>query len=173
MGTSQKIIDYLNRHATELTLGSTGSPSTTIEITIDIREGFKLKRTLGQMVYVKLSEDGQDIIVIGQIVSVETRNRWHDDPAFNGVIKRYGTLPHLSEVADNRVATISVQAAYSLGSLDPEGYILGNSPSTGVGVELMDNTMMDLLMEKYSHEVTYLGHFYNTDVHAPFWFKHF
>lgn len=173
MGSSQKIIDYLNQHATELSLGSTGSPSTTIEITIDIREEYKLRRTLGQMVYVRLTEDGQNIIVIGQIVSIETRNRWHEDPAFKGVIKRYGTLPHLSEVADSRVATISVQAAYNLGSLDPEGYILGNSPSTGAGVELMNNTMMDLLMDVYSHNVTYLGHFYNTDVHAPFWFKHF
>lgn len=75
MGSSEKIIDYLNKHATEVSLGSTGSPSDTSEITIDIRESFKLRRTLGQMVYLRLIEDGRDVLVIGQIVKVETRNR--------------------------------------------------------------------------------------------------
>lgn len=173
MDTSRKIIDFLNNHATEMPVGSTGSPSDTLEITIDIREEYRLKRTLGQMVYVKLSEDGHDVLVIGQIVKVETKNRWHEDPAFKGVIKRYGELPHLSGVADNRIATISIQAAYDLSSLDPEGYILGNSPSTGQRVELLTNDIMQLLMERHATDITYLGKFYNTDVDAPFWFKHF
>lgn len=66
-----------------------------------------------------------------------------------------------------------MQSAYDLTSLDPEGYILGNSPSTGASVELMSNEMMDMLMSSHKDKITYLGHFYNTDVHAPFWFKHF
>lgn len=173
METSDKIINYLNQHAAEIPIGATGSPSSTLEITIDIREQHRLQRTLGQMVYIKVKEDDRDILVLGQIVSVETRNRWHEDPAFKGVIKRYGSLPHLSETADNRIATISVQSAYDLGSLDPEGYILGTSPSTGLRVDMMTNDIMDLLMEKHKDNLTYLGHFYNTDVHAPFWLKHF
>lgn len=173
MGASEKIVNFLNKHAADVPMGSTGSPSNTVEITIDIRDEFKLRRTLGQMVYVQLQEDGRSILVIGQVVKVETINRWHEDPAFKGVIKRHGSLPHLSGAADNRIATISVQAAYDLSSLDPEGYILGNSPSTGERVELMTNDVMDLLMERHSGGVTYLGKFYNTDVHAPFWLKHF
>lgn len=170
---SQQIINYLNEHATEVPIGSTGSPSNTLEITIDIREAHKLSRTLGKMVFLRVNEDGRDVLVLGQVVGVETRNRWHEDPAFKGVIKRYGSLPHLSETADNRIATISVQAAYDLGSLDPEGYILGTSPSTGLRVDMMSNEVMDLLMQNHQKSITYLGHFYNTDVHAPFWFKHF
>ena len=84
------------------------------------------------MVYVIVEEDKRNVLVIGQIIEIETKNRWHEDPAFKGVIKRHGSLPHLSGAADNRIATISVQASYDLGKDSPEGYILGTSPSTGV-----------------------------------------
>lgn len=173
MGSSEKILDYLQQHSTEVPLGVTGSPSNTIEITIDIREESKLRRTLGQMVFIKINEDGRDVLVMGQIIKIETKNRWHEDQAFKGIIKRFGSLPHLSGSADNRIATISVQACYDLYGSEPDGYILGTSPSTGERVEVMTNDVMNLLMENYSDQITYLGHFYNTDVHAPFWFKHF
>jgi len=158
-------------------LGITGSPSTTLDITIDIKEESKLERALGQMVYVMVREDGQNVLVIGQIISVRTENRWHEDPSFKGVIKRHGRLPHLSGTADNRIATISVQACYNLGvdgaTIEPEGYILGTSPSTGEKVEKMNNEVMEALMKVHGDSLTYIGKIYGTDVHLPFWFKHF
>ncbi len=144
MSNSQQIIDYLNKNNSVVPLGVTSSPSNTLEITIDIREENKLRRTLGQMVFIKLNEDGRDILVLGQIIIIETKNRWHEDQAFKGIIKRYGQLPHLSGSADNRIATISVQACYTLEDHDPDGYILGTSPSTGERVEVMTNEVMDL-----------------------------
>lgn len=173
---SNRLVDHIdNVQAKDPSdvLGATGSPSTTLEITFDILEQSKLDRALGRMVYVKVHEDGRDVLVIGQVVSVETRNRWHEDPAFKGVIKRYGRLPHLSEAADNRIATISVQAAYDLSLPNPEGYTLSTSPSTGERVGVMDNETLRLLVQQYGESITYLGHFYNTKLHAPFWFKHF
>lgn len=172
MSNSEEIINLI-KSQTNVPLGVTSSPSNTLEITIDIREESKLQRTLGQMVFVVIEEDGQSVLVMGQIVEVETKNRWHEDQAFKGVIKRYGALPHLSNSADNRIARISVQACYSLGSDDPKGYILGTSPSTGERVEVMTNEVMKLLMTKHEQDITYLGRFYNTNVDAPFWFKHF
>jgi hypothetical protein len=173
MSNSEKILDYLKENASVVSLGVTSSPSNTLEITIDIREESKLQRTLGQMVFVVVNEDGQNVLVMGQVVSIETKNRWHEDQAFKGVIKRYGSLPHLSGSADNRIANISVQACYSLGTDDPSGYVLGTSPSTGERVEVMTNEVMKLLMAAHENDITYLGRFYNTNVDAPFWFKHF
>ncbi|HHE65696.1 MAG TPA: hypothetical protein ENL09_06710, partial [Bacteroidetes bacterium] len=103
-------------------VGITGSPSTTIDIVIDIKEESKLGRILGQMVHFIVKEDDADILVVGQIISIETQNRWHQDPTFKGVIRLHGSLPHLSERADNRVAQISVQAAYKL-ERQPETHI--------------------------------------------------
>lgn len=169
---SQNILEEIKRQ-TDSIIGVTSSPSTTLTITIDIREDSKGQRVLGQMVYVIVEEDGQEILVIGQIVSVETQNRWHEDAAFKGVIKRHGKLPHLSGTADNRVATISVQACYNLGKPKPEGYILGTSPSTGEDIQKMMNPVMQALMKEHEKDITYMGKVYGTDVDLPFWFKHF
>lgn len=154
-------------------VGVTSSPSTTLNITIDIKDVSSTGRTLGQMVYVVLEEDGQKLLVIGQIVEIETQNRWHEDPAFKGVIKRHGRLPHLSGQADNRVATISVQACYSLNDEIPTGYILGNSPSTGLDIQKMNNQVMHALVANHESAITYIGKVYGTQVDLPFWFKHF
>lgn len=154
-------------------IGITGSPSTTLEISIDIKEESRESRVLGQMVYVVIKEDAQDVLVIGQVISIETKNRWHEDPAFKGVIKRHGKLPHLSGTADNRIATISVQACYNLGNSKPDSFILGTSPSTGEVVHKMTNAVMQELMKDNAHDITYMGTVYGTDVNLPFWFKHF
>src|SRR5688500_5593652 len=77
-------------------IGVVGSPSDTTEITIDILESAEAQRIRGQMVYLVLPHDGCRIAVIGQISRVETQNRWHQDMAFRGIIKRQGALPHLS-----------------------------------------------------------------------------
>lgn len=154
-------------------VGITSSPSNTLDITIDITEESKTERTLGQMAYAVLEEDGENILVIGQIIEIQTKNRWHEDPSFKGVIKRHGKLPHLSGTADNRIATISVQACYNLGKSDPESYILGTSPSTGERIQKMNNAVMSALMKNHEKDITFLGKVYGTDVDLPLWFKHF
>ncbi|NMC42445.1 MAG: ATP-binding protein [candidate division Zixibacteria bacterium] len=155
-------------------IGITGSPTTTIKITIDIKEESKLGRILGQMVHFVVEEDRQKILVVGQVISIETQNRWHEDSTFKGVIRLHGKLPHLSGRADNRIAEISVQATYSIvvGS-HSEARMLGTSPSTGIEVRKMSNQLMAALMKTYDNDVTYMGHVYGTEVHMPFWFRHF
>jgi hypothetical protein len=169
---SQSVLEKIKNPA-NVAMGITGSPSTTLDVVIDITEQTKTDRTLGQMVYVCVEEDGRNVLVIGQIIEIETKNRWHEDPAFKGVIKRHGSLPHLSGAADNRIATISVQASYDLGKESPEGYILGTSPSTGVKVHKMNNEVMGSLMTVHEQAVSYIGKVYGTEVDLPFWFKHF
>ena len=169
---SQKLLKII-RESNEEPIAITGSPSTTLAIVIDITESSKCERVLGQMVYVIVNEDGREILVIGQIIEISTKNRWHEDLAFKGVIKRHGSLPHLSGVADNRIATVSVQACYDLGVSSPESHILGTSPSTGESVKKMDNEVMNALMREHEGAVTYIGKVYGTDVDLPLWFKHF
>ena len=154
-------------------LGVVSSPSTTLEIMLDIRKESEKKRVLGQMVFVQLEEDGQPILSLGQIVEVVTKNRWHEDPSFKGVIKHHGRLPHLSGVSDNRTAKISVQSSFDLGHPKPSMYLLGMSPSTGISVEIVNNSLMDILVEHHRAAITYLGKVYGTDVDLPMWFKHF
>lgn len=169
---SEHLLDVIKSQGKNA-VGITSSPSNTLDITIDITEESKTERTLGQMAYAVLEEDGENILVIGQIIEIQTKNRWHEDPSFKGVIKRHGRLPHLSGTADNRIATISVQACYNLGKSAPESYILGTSPSTGEKIQKMNNDVMSALMKNHEKDITFLGKVYGTDVDLPLWFKHF
>ena len=170
--TNQPLYDLVSKIDAAV-LGVVSSPSTTLEIALDIRKASESRRALGQMVFAQLQEDGRRILSLGQIVEVETKNRWHEDPSFKGVIKHHGELPHLSGVADNRMAKISVQSSFDVTNQEPEIYLLGMSPSTGIPVEIVNNELMDLLVQHHKNAITYLGKVYGTDVDLPMWFKHF
>jgi hypothetical protein len=66
----------------------------------------------------------------------------HEDANMRGVLKRYGSLPHLSGVGDVRNAEVLIQAAYlsqtpDLSGEEPpieSGGTLAMSPTTGACV---------------------------------------
>lgn len=169
-------LDVLTRDAADFAIGSVGSPSNTTEIVIDILQVCESSKVLGQLVYLVVPQDGKQMAVIGQISRVETKNRWHEDLTFRGIIKRRGHLPHLSSRADVRTATISVQACFAVQSGGGEGItesILGISPSTGLTIYRVRDEVLEVLLSKYADQLLYLGHVYGTDVKMPFWLKHF
>lgn len=175
---SSHVLDLLINQASDYAIGSVGSPSNTAEIIIDILQTSEAQKVLGQLVYLVVPQDNQHLAVIGQISKVETKNRWHEDLTFRGIIKRRGRLPHLSEQADVRTATISVQACFAIPSGDRRfeevtEAILGISPSTGLVVYRVRDEVLDALLQKYADQLIYLGHVYGTQVKMPFWFKHF
>src|SRR5438105_5469954 len=109
---SNSVLDALTGGGRAFCIGAVGSPSNTTEIVIDILQSCETKKVLGQLVYLVVPQDGKQMVVVGQISRIETKNRWHEDMTFRGIIKRRGHLPHLSEHADVRTATITVQACY-------------------------------------------------------------
>jgi len=170
----KQIIELLLKDAKPI--GVVGSPSDSFEVTIDIREVSAEDKLLGEMVCFLVKEGGKNVLVLGQITEIKTENKWHEEPSFKSVIKRHGSLPHLSGVADNRIATITVQSSFTLGKNEadfPEAHKLANSPSTGQPVKRITNDLMRLLMKEYGKNLVCLGKAYDTDVCVPFWFKHF
>lgn len=167
--------------AADTQIGIVGSPSDTSEITIDIIETAERERVRGQMVYLLLPHAGcKRMAVLGQISRVETQNRWHEDMAFRGIIKRQGALPHLSGRADVRTATLTVQAAFAINAEhgDDENEfcdedMLGTSPGTGAKVFAVRDEVLQALLQKYAHELIYLGNVYGTKVKMPFALRHF
>lgn len=169
-----KLLDLLNNHSDEHNIGSVGSPSSTTEITLDINQKSESKKVLGQLVYFVQPQEQSQLVVLGQISEVETQNRWHEDLTFRGIIKRRGSLPHLSGKADVRTATLGVQACFSVVHDEEvnEG-TLGISPSTGVPIFGVRDEILDKLLAKYVEQTLYLGNAYATDVKMPVWLKHF
>ena len=112
--TRGRVLSVLLDEMRAAQIGVVGSPSDTTEITIDILESAEAGRIRGQMVYLVLPHDNCRIAILGQVSRVETQNRWHEDMAFRGIIKRQGALPHLSGRADVRTATLTLQAAFTI-----------------------------------------------------------
>ena len=177
--TRGRILSTLLNEMRAEQIGVVGSPSDTTEITLDILENAENSRIRGQMVYIVLPHDKCRIAVIGQISRVETQNRWHEDMAFRGIIKRQGELPHLSGRADVRTATLTVQAAFTVDISEETGEeftqedMLGTSPGTGAKVYLVRDDVLSALLEKHAHELVYLGKVFGAKVKMPFTLKHF
>ncbi len=155
-------------------LGVIGSPSDSFEVITDIRDINEESKLLGEVVYFLARENTDNILVLGQITTIKTVNRWHEEPSFKGIIKRHGQLPNLSGIADNRIAKINVQSSFklSINKDSPEAHKLANSPSTGVSVHKIKNEIMKKLVSQYQGLVC-IGKAYDTDIDMPFWFKHF
>ena len=173
---SRTIIELLDDN-TEDILGVVGSPSNTFEAIVDIKEVSEKSKLLGELVCFHVDErrnkDDTKVLVLGQITEIETKNRWHEEPSFKGIIKRHGYLPNLSGIADSRIAKINVQSSFILSDSPPKAHKLANSPSTGIPVKGVTNEIMQSLMEPHKNQLVCIGKAYDTDVNVPFWFKHF
>jgi len=162
-------------------IGVVGSPSTTGRVTVDIVEDAAHMPLHGQLVYLIHPLSGKALIALGTMAEINTQNRWHEDANMRGVLKKHGSLPHLSEVGDVRTADLLIQAAYEAESDDPSageppiesGGALSMSPTTGAPVyQVTDDFLRDLL-RRHQKELTYLGHIYRSDVKLPLKLRHF
>jgi hypothetical protein len=156
-------------------IGIIGSPSTTGSATVDIVEEAASAPLHGQLVYLTHPLEEKCLIAIGTVTEIRTQNRWHEDANMRGVLKKHGSLPHLSEVGDVRTADLLVQASYEAESPDPSvgeapvesGGALSMSPTTGQSVSRITDSFLTDLLRRHTGDLTYLGHIYRSDVRLP------
>ena len=163
-------------------IGLVGSPSTTAKVTVDIMEDATGSPLRGQLVSLTHQMDEQYLIGLGTVTEIRTSNRWHEDPNMRGVLKRHGSLPHLSAVGDVRTADVAVQAVYLSDAADPgkgdppkeSGGSLAMSPTTGAEVHRITDSFLSELLRRHRHELVYLGTAYGMDdVKLPLTLRHF
>jgi DNA helicase HerA-like ATPase len=162
-------------------IGVVGSPSTTGRVTVDIVEDAAGMPLHGQLVYLDHPLSGKCLIALGTMAEINTQNRWHEDANMRGVLKKHGSLPHLSEVGDVRTADLLIQAAYEAESPDPSdgnpplesGGALSMSPTTGAAVYEVTDDFLQQLLRRHMDELSYLGHIYRSDVKLPLKLRHF
>lgn len=162
-------------------VGNVGSPSSTSKVTVDILELATGDPLHGELVYLAHPLRDRHLIALGTVTEIRTSNRWHEDPNMRGVLKRYGSLPHLSGVGDVRTADVLVQAAYVSNDADPaigeapieSGGSLSMSPTTGATVARVTDEFLTQLLRRHRDEIIYLGHLYRTEVRLPLTIRHF
>lgn len=163
-------------------IGLVGSPSTTAKVTVDILEDATAFPLRGQLVSLTHRMDNQYLIALGTVTEIRTSNRWHEDPNMRGVLKRHGSLPHLSAVGDVRTADVAVQAVHLAEHENPSdgeppresGGSLAMSPTTGAQVRRITDTFLSDLLRRHREDVVYMGNAYGMeDVKFPLTLRHF
>ena len=158
------------------------SPSTNVELTLDVIDDHSASNLIGALVGFRWDQsnpqDGSQTIptrVLGQITSIQMRNRWHEDQAFKNIIKSNKKLPAITPQQDTRTAVMKIGGCFV--QTENRGYHshgdLGGVPSTGTDVLLVDQPFLNAALRSCEKELFYLGKAYGSDIAFPMWFKHF
>ncbi len=159
------------------------SPSTNTSLMLDIIDDRSHDRLVGAMVGFtsrqlepgEFEESTPFTAVLGQITSLEMRNRWHEDQTFKNIIKSQQSLPAITQQQDTRTAVMKIGGCF-IRNEGREGYShgdLGSVPSTGTEVNLVRQSFLDRVLSFCKDELFYLGNAYGNNIGFPMWFKHF
>jgi hypothetical protein len=154
-------------------IGVIGSPSSTANMTIDILGTAVNKRLVGGLSVFKYDQDGREHYALGQIVEIEMRNVWTQDPTMRGLIRQKGRVDPITERQDTHTATMSVSSVFQKQGDRMDQSIFGTVPPTGTSIKLMNKEVMDSILRDYQDQLFYLGSAYGTNIPLPMWFKHF
>lgn len=156
-------------------IGVIGSPSSTGNLTIDVLGTAVDKRLVGNLSFFNYIQDGKNHYALGQITEIQLRNIWTEDPTMRGLIRQKERVDPITEKQDTHTAKMTVSAVFSYDNDTFRPSILGTVPSTGTTINLMNESIMNCLLQKYQNELFYLGKVYASTkgVKMPMWFRHF
>src|SRR6266852_2409430 len=155
-------------------LGVIGSPSSTVELALDILGAAVTRKLVGELALFRFVQDAISNYALGQITEVQLKNIWHEDPTMRSLIRQRGRVDAVSERQDTHLGKMAVSAVFRKGGT--RGYepsILGTVPSTGTPIHLVTDDVLDEILRPYQDQIFYLGHVYGSKTRLPLWFKHF
>lgn len=156
----------------------TGSPNTVTEIHFDVRVAYLQTPLLGTLlslrVPVQLKEESTELFVLGQVATLETKNRWHEDLSLKNFLKIRGKIPHLTQIGDITLGKLQIIGAYRIeNGSDFKKLTLPVPPGSGITIGRVSGDIIRRIMQG-DFGYGYLGMFYGTsNVPAPVYVRHF
>lgn len=158
-----------------------GSPSSTTEVTLNLLTGAYRRPVYGQLVGFRVGivadagGESRTELALGTVTKVVTVNPSHSASAVEAytVAERGTTGNRTGDSGDVRTVEVGVEAVFRLDADNPErgwvpaGSTLANSPATGTPVQLVDQTLVDVLMARVEG-CRYLGRLRGSHVLVPF-----
>jgi len=154
-------------------IGVIGSPSSTSNLTIDILGTAVNKRLVGNLSVFEYDQEGREHYALGQIVEIQMRNVWTQDPTMRGLIRQKGRVDPITERQDTHTATMSISSVFQIQGDRVDQSLFGTVPPTGTSIKLMNKEVMGSILRDYQEQLFYLGSAYGTNIPLPMWFKHF
>ncbi|MCK9615630.1 MAG: DUF87 domain-containing protein [Candidatus Omnitrophica bacterium] len=154
-------------------IGTIGSPSSTVGISLDILGTAASKKLVGELALFRFPQDTKIHYALGQITEVQLRNIWLEDPTMRSLARQRGQVNPVSGQQDTHLGDMTISAVFSGENEKFEPSILGTIPPTGTFIHLVNDPILDALLARYRNEIFYLGHVYGSTPKLPLWFKHF
>jgi energy-coupling factor transporter ATP-binding protein EcfA2 len=153
-------------------IGHVGSPSTSVEIKLDLLETAYTKAIVGNFCLIAFKQDGKDSLCIGQLTETTLRNPYLERHSVEKIISVRGQAKPLSGEHDVLTVILVPGTTYTLegGRITPSS--LATVPSTGTPAYILNKNMVEKLIPK-SKETAFVGKMYGTDILLPMLFKHF
>ncbi|MDW0216614.1 MAG: DUF87 domain-containing protein [Nitrososphaeraceae archaeon] len=169
--TIDKKINNLLKNSS--TLGTIGSPSSTIELALDILESSVTRQLVGELAIFKYLQDSKNHYAIGQIIEIALKNFLLEDPTIKSVARKRGSVNPISGIQDVHVGKLLCSAIFTSSEDLVEPSILGTVPPTGTYVYQVNDDILSTILEKQKSSLFYLGNSYGSKTKLPMWFKHF
>ena len=155
-------------------LAVVGSPSSTTELALDVLGSAVTRKLVGELALFQFQQDSSPHYALGQIMEIQLKNVWHEDPTMRSLIRQRGRVDAVSERQDTHLGKMGVSAVFREGgSAGYEASMLGTVPPTGTRIHLATDTVLNELLRPYREQIFYLGHVYGSQPKLPLWFKHF
>lgn len=155
-------------------IGVVGSPSSSIDLTLDVIGAAVQRKLVGELAIMQFKQDGAEHFALGQITEIELRNVWHEDPTMRSLIRQRGSVNAVSEKQDTHIGKLVLSAVFK--ETQKAAYdqsILGTVPATGTRIQLVTDGVLDELLKPCKQSLFYHGHVYGSTPKLPLWFKHF
>lgn len=89
------------------------------------------------------------------------------------LIRQRGAIAPVSQSQDTHLGEMTISAVFSEQNSGFVPSILGTVPPTGTPIQIVDDSILDKLLERYKDQLFYLGNVYGSKPKLPLWFKHF
>ncbi|HET8847413.1 MAG TPA: DUF87 domain-containing protein [Nitrososphaeraceae archaeon] len=166
----KKINYFLNNSSI---IGTIGSPSSTIELVLDILESSVTRQLVGELAIFKYLQDSKNHYAIGQIIEIALKNFLLEDPTIKSVARKRGSVNPISGIQDVHIGKLLCSAIFTSSDDLVEPSLLGTVPPTGTYVYQVDDNILSTILEKQKNSLLYLGNSYGSKTKLPMWFKHF
>lgn len=154
-------------------IGTISSPSSNLELSIDISEKSIMRKLIGDLVVFNYVQDEKSHYSIAQITEIELRNMLLEDPTIKSIARKKGSVNAISNIQDVFVGKILCGSVFGSNEDTYEQSLLGTVPPTGTPVYRVNNDLLNILLEEQKDNIFYLGHSYGSKTKLPMWFKHF
>ena len=166
----KKINYFLNNSSI---IGTIGSPSSTIELALDILESSVTRQLVGELAIFRYLQDSKNHYAIGQIIEIVLKNFLLEDPTIKSVARKRGSVNPISGIQDVHIGKLLCSAIFTSSDDLIEPSLLGTVPPTGTYVYQVNDDILSTILEKQKNSLLYLGNSYGSKTKLPMWFKHF